>query len=182
MILLILGLLLWSAAHFFKRYAPAQRAALGDKGRGFVALGILAGVIMMILGYRMAEPTYLWPRAEWATPLNNLVMIFALYLTSPGPNKGALLHKMRHPMLTGVALWAAVHLLVNGDLPSLVLFGGLLVWTIADMIVINRAEPNWTPHPKGSIAKDAMFFAISIVLVGVIGYLHTLFGLSPFGG
>ncbi|MGH1464351.1 MAG: NnrU family protein [Cognatishimia sp.] len=182
MTLLLLGLLLWYAAHFFKRLAPNRRAAMGDKGRGPVALTILAGVVLMVIGYRMSEYTHLWDRAGWATPVNNTLMIFALYFTSPGPSKGALFYKMRHPMLTGFMLWVISHLLVNGDLTSLVLFGGLGLWALLEIIVINRAEPSFSPNPKGSIAKDGMFFAISILLVGVIGYIHTFFGLTPFGG
>ncbi len=50
------------------------------------------------------------------------------------------------------------------------------------MIVINRAEPAWTPNPKGTIGKDARFFVGSILLVGGIGYIHGLIGPSPFGG
>ena len=62
------------------------------------------------------------------------------------------------------------------------MFGTFLIWALATMRIINKAEPDFTPNPKGTIAKDAMFFVISIVLLGVIGYIHTLFGLMPFGG
>ena len=84
-------------------------------------------------------------------------------------------------MLTGFLLWAVAHLLVNGDVPSFVLFGGLGLWALVEMAVINRAEPNWTPPQKGSIAKDAMFLAISVVLLFVIGLIHTWLGYPTFG-
>ncbi len=108
-------------------------------------------------------------------------MLLALYFTSPGPSKGAIFYKMRHPMLFGFSLWAIAHLLVNWDPASFVLFGGLLIWALVEMVVINRAEPDWTPNPKGSIAKDGMFFVASVVLLAVIGYVHGLVGPSPFG-
>jgi hypothetical protein len=88
---------------------------------------------------------------------------------------------MRHPMLTGFLLWTVSHLLVNGDTTSIILFGGLGIWAVAEMIVINRAEPEWVPPPKGSIAKDAMFFAISVLLLFVIGWVHTWLGYPTFG-
>lgn len=182
MTLLVIGLILWVAAHTFKRTMPDLRAQMGDKGKGLVALVVLLSVVLMVLGYRAADYTHLWDRTGWSTPVNNILMVFALYLTSPGPKKGALFHKMRHPMLTGVVVWVVAHLLVNGDLASLVLFGGLGLWALAEMVIINRAEGPWVPHPKGTVAKDGMFFAISILLVGVIGYIHTFFGLTPFGG
>ena len=64
---------------------------------------------------------------------------------------------MRHPQLTAVKIWAVAHLLVNGDLASLVLFGGLLAWAVVEVIVINRSEV-WVrparPGEKGRAAGD----------------------------
>ncbi|MCT4554728.1 MAG: NnrU family protein [Pelagimonas sp.] len=181
MLLLILGVALWWAAHLFKRIAPAQRAAMGDKGRGLVALAIGVSVLLMIFGYRMADGAFFWGRSPAMVGINNLLMIVALYLTSPGPSKGALFYKMRHPMLTGFLVWALAHLLVNGDTPSFVLFGGLGLWALVEMAVINRAEPNWTPPAKGAIKKDAIFLAASVVLLAVIGWIHTWLGAATFG-
>jgi uncharacterized membrane protein len=181
MVLLILGVALWWAAHLFKRLAPAQRAAMGDKGKGAIALALLVSVLLMIFGYRMADGAVVWGRHPATVGINNLLMLAALYFTSPGPKKGALFHKMRHPMLTGFLLWAVAHLLVNGDVPSFVLFGGLGLWAIVEIMVINRTEPGWTPPAKGSIGKDAMFAAISVLLLFVIGYIHTWLGYPTFG-
>ena len=182
MIWLILGVLLWSGAHLFKRLAPEARANMGDKGKGLVALALLVSVVLMVIGYRAADHILVYEPPYFLRHLNNLLMLFALYFTSPGPSKGALFYKMRHPMLTGFKIWAAAHLLVNGDLASLILFGGLLAWAVIEVITINKSEPDWQPNEKGPIAKDAMFFVASIVLLGVIGYIHGLIGPSPFPG
>lgn len=182
MIWLILGVLLWSGAHLFKRLAPEARANMGDKGKGLVALVLLASVVLMVIGYRAADYIAVYEPPYFLRHLNNLLMLFALYFTSPGPSKGALFYKMRHPMLTGFKIWAAAHLLVNGDLASLILFGGLLAWAVIEVVTINKSEPDWQPKEKGTIAKDAMFFVASIVLLGVIGYIHGLIGPSPFPG
>lgn len=181
MALLILGVALWWGAHLFKRIAPEARAGMGDRGKGVVALAVLASVILMIFGYRMSGGAFFWGKHPATVGINNLMMIVALYLTSPGPSKGAILYKMRHPMLTGFLMWAVAHLLVNGDVASFILFGGLGLWSIVQMIVINRSEPDWTPPEKGSIGKDAMFLAISAVLMVVIGYIHYWLGYWPFG-
>lgn len=181
MLLLILGVALWWLAHLFKRIAPDMRAGLGEKGKGLVALALAVSIVMMIFGYQMADGAFFWGRSPATVGINNLIMIFALYLTSPGPSKGALLYRMRHPMLTGFALWAVAHLLVNGDVESFILFGGLGVWALVEMAVINRAEPDWTPPEKGSIGKDAMFLAISVGLLAVIGFVHTWLGAATFG-
>ena len=181
MIWLILGVALWTAAHFFKRLAPKARATMGDTGKLVVAVLIVVSVVLMVLGYRAAEGQVFWTRHPALVGINNLIMIFALYFTSPGPKKGALFHKMRHPMLFGFLLWCFAHLLVNGDVPSFVLFGGLAQWAVVSMLLINRAQPEWTPPAKGSLGKDGMFLAISVLLVGVIGYVHTWLGAAAFG-
>ncbi|WP_435310716.1 NnrU family protein [Primorskyibacter sedentarius] len=181
MFLLILGVLLWVAAHFFKRAAPDLRASLGEKGKGMVALALFVSVVLMVFGYRMADGAVFWGRHPATVGINNLLVLVAIYMMSPAPKKGKLLAGMRHPMLTGFALWAVAHLLVNGDMPSFILFGGLLVWAIAEIVVINRAEPDWTPPVPGPISKDFIFIGASIVLLLVIGYIHGLLGYPVFG-
>jgi uncharacterized membrane protein len=146
-----------------------------------MALLIALSVVVMVLGYRAADGAFFWGRHPATVGVNNLMVLAALYFTSPGPKKGALFYKMRHPMLFGFLLWALAHLLVNGDTPSFVLFGGLALWSVGEMGEINRSEPNWTAPVKGSLAKDAMFMAISVGLLAVIGMIHSYLGYSPFG-
>lgn len=182
LLLLILGIALWWAAHLFKRAAPERRAAMGDKGKGVIALVLVAAVVLMVIGFRSSDDVAdLWSPPYGLRHLNNLLMLLALYFVSPGPKKGAIFYKMRHPMLTGFALWAVSHLLVNGDSASVLLFGSMLLWALTEMAVINRAEPAWTPPAKGSLAKDGMFFAIAVLLLGIIGYIHGLLGYPVFG-
>jgi len=180
-VLLNLGVALWWAAHLFKRVMPEQRAAMGNAGRGAVALALVASTLLMIFGYRMTDFIYVWAPPTFMVHINNLLVLIAFYLMSPAGAKGRLLNRVRHPMLGGFKLWAFAPLLVNGDLASIVLFGGLLAWAIVEVIVINRSEPDWTSGEPGTYGKDAMFFVASIVLLGVVGYIHGLVGPSPFG-
>ena len=180
MFLLVLGVLLWMAAHFFKRAMPAQRAALGDRGKGLVALAVGASIVLMVLGYRGAPVTDVWYPPAFMVHINNLLMLIALFLMSPAPKKGVLANKMRHPMLAGMRAWAVAHLLVNGDLASIILFGGLLIWALIQPRLINRAEPDWTPPAPGTIGKDVMFLVASVLLMAVIGFIHNWLGYWPF--
>ncbi|GAA6182450.1 NnrU family protein [Shimia sp. NS0008-38b] len=183
MTLLVLGLVLWAGAHFFKRAAPSVREPMGDKGKGIVALALAVSVVLMVIGYRSAEVNdVLWIAPSFAYHANNLIVLIAIFLMSPAPRKGKLFNNLRHPMLLGFALWAVAHIWVNGDVPSVILFGGLLAWALAEIVVINKAEGPWEPTERGTIAKDGMFFVASIVLMGVIGFIHGLVGPSPFGG
>ncbi|MGH1367701.1 MAG: NnrU family protein [Maritimibacter sp.] len=180
MTLLIIGLLLWSLPHLFKRLAPNARAKMGDKARGPVALATLAGLILMVIGYRAADGAVLWGRSPALTGINNLLMIGSIYLFAASGMQTALARKMRHPMLWGMALWAIAHLLVNGDTPSFVLFGGLLVWAFLEMALINRAQP-WTPPAAKARKFEFMALGGTVIVYAVIAAIHALLGYSPFG-
>ena len=178
---LILGLVLWTAGHIFKRIAPAMRAGLGGAGKGVAALAILAGVVLMVVGYRAAEGAVFWGRHPATVGINNLLMLLSVYMFAAAGMKTALARKMRHPMLGGVKVWALAHLLVNGDVPSFVLFGGLIAWAVVQMIVINKAEPDWTrPAPAGK-SKEAIAVVAAIIVYGGIAGVHYALGYPAFG-
>ena len=175
MIWIILGLALWTLAHGFKRFAPDRRAAMGDAGRGAVTGAILISVVLMVIGYRAADPVFLWPAPGWAHPLNNLLMVLAVYLFAVGGARTGLARRLRHPMLTGLIVWSVAHLLVNGDLESLILFGGLGVWAVFAMVVINRAQ-DWTPPAPSPLGKEIGVAVTSVIVFAVIGFIHRLIG------
>lgn len=183
MLILILGVALWWAAHLFKRVAPERRAAMGDAGRGAVAGALILSVILMIWGYRAAPVNDVWwGPSPMMKGINNLLVLIAFYLFAAAGMKTGLVGRLRHPQLLGFSLWAFAHLLVNGDLPSLVLFGGLLAWAIAEMIVINRADPDWkAPAHPVPIRKDGMALIAALVVFGVVGLIHAWLGYNPFG-
>ncbi len=179
MIWLVFGVLLWAAAHLFKRLAPKVRRGMGDSGKGLVAAGSIVGIVLMVIGYRMADPLPLWALPGWAWHLNNLMMVAAVLLLGLGHSKSHLNGALRHPMLTAVIVWAVAHLLVNGDLPSLVLFGGLGLWAVVQMVMINRAQPHWIPPKRGTLKGDAIYIVASIVVFIVIVLIHSWLGPSP---
>ena len=181
MIWLLLGLLLWSGSHLFKRLAPQQRAAMGEAGKGPVALASLAGIVLMVIGYRVWDDSaMLWPRASWQVHVNNLGMLIAVYLFAASGMKTWVAGHYRHPQLMGVLVWSVSHLLVNGDLASLVLFGGLAAWSVASMTLINRAEPTWVRPGPAPAGKEIGALVGAFVVVGLVGWIHMWFGLSPF--
>lgn len=179
-LLLIAGVALWWGAHLFKRIAPERYSAMGDPGKGAVAGALLVSIVLMVLGYRAVDFEPLWTPPAFMVHANNLLILIAIFLMSPAPKRGRLLNGMRHPMLTGFALWAFAHLLVNGDVASVLLFGGLLAWAVAAGKVINALEPAWTAPEPGSYAKDGMFLVASLVLMGAIGMVHGWLGPWPF--
>ncbi|EDM73364.1 hypothetical protein RAZWK3B_04050 [Roseobacter sp. AzwK-3b] len=178
---LILGLVLWTAGHFFKRLAPDMRAGMGNAGKGVAAVIILAGLVLMIIGYRGAEFINLWYPPTWTVHLNNLLMLIAVFVYGMSATRGRLRGKMRHPQLVAVKIWAVAHLLVNGDLASVILFGGMLVWAVVQVIVINRTE-EWVRPEPGKASKDILLVVITLVLFGVMTGIHSWLGVWPFPG
>ena len=110
MILLTLGVILWAVAHYFKRLAPDARAAMGNRGKGLVAVALVISLLMMIFGYRGAEFIHVWSPPSWTVHLNNLMMLIAVLLYGMSATTGRLRGKMRHPQLTAVKVWAVAHL------------------------------------------------------------------------
>ena len=181
MTLLILGVVLWTLAHYFKRLMPAQRAAMGEKGKGVVAIAIIVGLLMMIFGYRWAEFIHVWSPPSFLTHINNLLMLVAFFLFGMSATTGRLRGKMRHPQLAAVKVWAVAHLLVNGDLASIILFGGMLAWAVGSVILINRAGP-WDRPATGDAKKDKLLIIITLVTFTGAALIHLFLGVSPFGG
>lgn len=182
MILLVLGIALWTGAHLFKRVAPEPRAAMGDAGRALVAAGVLGGLVLMVIGYRSADFVYVWGPAFWTIHINNLLMVVAVLLFGMGHSRGHMRSWMRHPMLAGAATWAVAHLVVNGDLASMVLFGGMLSWALGEMVLINRLMPVWDRPEPGPVTGDFKLVVGAIVLYAVISGVHAWLGVYPFAG
>ncbi len=181
MTVLIFGMLLWWGAHLFKRLAPEQRAAMGDKGKAVFAVAILGSVVLMVLGYRAADLVPLWTPPSFLVHVNNLLMVLAFYLYAASGMKTAITRVIRHPQLTAVKTWAVAHLLVNGDLASVILFGGILGWAVVSVIVINRAEPVWVKNPPVPAQKEVMAVVGTLVVVGIVMAIHYWLGVQPWG-
>lgn len=178
MLLIILGLALWIGAHFLKRMAPDLRGRLGKAG---VTIAILAGVALMVIGYRGADYVELWPKVQALVGINNLLMLLAFYLYAASGMKTAITRKIRHPQLTAVKIWACAHLLVNGDLASVVLFGGLLAWAVTQVIVINRADRNWVRPAPQPMSREVMAVVGAVVVTGIVMAIHNWLGVQPWG-
>jgi uncharacterized membrane protein len=180
MLLILLGLLLWSGVHFWKRISPESRARFGDKGKAIVTLGSVLAIILMVIGYRGAEGTFFWGRSPAMTGINNLLMIFAFYLFAASGAKTGITKWVRNPQLTAVKVWAIAHLLVNGDTPSFLLFGGLFAWALAEVIVLNRVAPP-APYHAVPVKKEITVVVATLVVFALTAAIHIWLGYNPFG-
>jgi len=187
MFVLVLGIVLWWLAHLQKsvtpRFCDAMTERFGEeRRRGIIAGLILLSVVLMIIGFRMAPYAHLYTTPSWGIHLNNLLMLIVIFLLGVGRSSGRARCWLRHPMLLGIVIWAGAHLLVNGDLASLVLFGGLAAWAIVSILTINMRDGNWARPDPGPLKGDVKHIALTVAIFAVISGIHYWIGPSPFPG
>jgi len=181
MILIILGVLLWSGAHLFNRFAPDARAKLGNKGRGIVAALSILAIVLMVVGYRSADGPVFWGRSAAMVGINNLLMVFAIYLFASSGAKTWITSKIKNPQLTAVKVWALAHLLVNGALEDILLFGGMMAWAVVTVIVLKRSGVVPAPYVPVAAKKEITAAVMAVVVTIVVMGIHAALGATPWG-
>ncbi|MGA0925545.1 MAG: AmmeMemoRadiSam system protein B [Lutimaribacter sp.] len=171
--LLVLGIGLFAGGHWIKRLAPDARAAWGDKGKGILSLIMVLGVVAMVIGYRNAGFVNVWVPPAFMTHIANLLVLIGFWFFALGNINGTMAARVRHKQLTGVKAWAVAHLLVNGDLASIILFGGMhrYMGRLAAMFSHGRWET-----PLGPVEVDDRLAE----RYGVVAFVHTWLGYYPF--
>jgi uncharacterized membrane protein len=182
----LLGLIIFLGIHSLRIVAPGVRAAaiakLGEQPwKGLYALIAVAGFVTMVMGWpdaRMNAITVWTPPAAMRHITMLLMLpVFPLLLATYLP--GRIQSAVKHPMLTATKLWALAHLLPNGQLHEIVLFGGFLVWAVLDRISVKRRPDAVTPAPSGWAAKDGIAIVLGLGLYGlfVVSAHGWLFGM-----
>jgi uncharacterized membrane protein len=179
---MILGLVLFLGVHTFTTRREARARLIAAWGEGGYKIGYalasLAGLALIIWGFAHYRATGLWE--VWTPPkalkhlavalmLPAVIMVVAAYL------RGRIYTTLKHPMLSGVKLWAAAHLLANGDLGGIILFGSFLGWAVYDRISLKRrTDAGGPPIPVGGVGNDLI-----AVAVGIVAYLALAFAFHP---
>ncbi|MEM6582556.1 MAG: NnrU family protein [Pseudomonadota bacterium] len=177
MTLLVLGILLFALIHLSKSLAPDFRISLQQRlgenpYKGVFSLFIITSIVLIVLGWRSTVPQYIYvPSPALRMPaLLLLVIAFWLLVISSRPSR--IKRVLRHPQLTGVALWGIAHLLLNGDSRGLVLFGGLTLWAIVEVFTINHRDGPWIKPAPPSLSVDAINLVITAVVLAVVIVAH----------
>ncbi len=191
MLALILGLVIFLGIHSTTLLAPTFRqqqvARLGLlPWKGIYSLIALVGLVLIVWGYGQARmaPVWLWTPPVWTRHLAALltvpafILLVATYI--PGSHIKA---RVGHPMLLAVKFWAIAHLLANGKLADLLLFGGFLVWAVVLYIALRRNDraTGYVPVP-GKVTRDILVVVVGLVFWVVFAmWLHLwLIGRMPF--
>jgi uncharacterized membrane protein len=178
--ILLIGLALLLGAHTFVTLR-AERAALVTRfGEGtyktLFALVSLLGLALIVWGfaqYRATGWVNVWYPPAWTRHVTVALMWPAFILVVAAYSRGRIYARLKHPFLAGVKLWALAHLISNGDLGSIVLFGSLLAWSVYDRISLKRRSDPGAPNiPLGGARNDVIAIAVGTLLYLAFGFLH----------
>ena len=177
MTLLILGLLLFFSVHLVRVVAPGFRQRMMERmgawgWKAVYSVPAIIGFVLLVIGYdqvRWTSPV-LWESPQWTRMAATLVMAPALVLLFSAYVPGKIRDGLRHPMLIAVVLWAAVHLLANGRVADLVLFGSFLLWSL--VVLASAWRRPWQPQagPNGPV------FDLVALLIGVAAWMLLIRG------
>ncbi len=182
MLTLVLGAVLFIAMHLVRIVAPNFRnaaiAKLGENGwKIFYTVVSILGVYLMGRGYgayRAEGSPIVYDPPLWMGHMTLLLMAlaFIFIVAAQIPSAGYIKAKLKHPMLIGIKVWAVAHLLINGDLASLILFGSMLAWAVIALIAIKKRGGQ--PPAVSSIKPDIIAVIIGLILwVGFAIWVHT---------
>src|SRR3954470_926331 len=181
--IMILGLAIFLGVHLFT-IMRGQRAALVKRigynaYMGLYSLIALIGLALIVYGfarYRQGEWIDIWFPPAWTKHLAALLVLFAFIMFVASYSRGRIYMTLKHPMLAGVKLWALAHLMANGDLGSIILFGSILAWAVLARISAKRRDE--VRDHAGSVAAPAgARNDILAVAIGTAIYLAFLFRL-----
>lgn len=188
MVLLILGLILWTGLHYMRTASPGLRQSLqdklGDGSKGLIGVGIILSIVLMVLGYRWSDYVQVWYPPSFFGHINNLLMILAFYMyftTATKPGTAWVFGNLKNPQLTGFKVWTVAHLLANGDLSSIVLFGGLLAWAVGQ-VILGKRVPSLVDRSTAPISNPVVHLGIVIAVFVGVALIHMWLGVNPFGG
>lgn len=183
---LSIGVLLWVVVHLIPSIEQPLRqrliSRLGENGyKGAFALTILIALVLIVLGWRSAPEEYLYILPAWSRTVGLFLMILSFVLLGAAHYPSLVKSYVRHPMLMGVFVWAVSHLLMNGTTRALVLFGGLGLWALLEMPLINRREGEYIKPDAPDFSGELKGVFISGVIFIVVLMLHPYFaGVTPF--
>jgi len=174
------GIILWAVVHLFPAVAVPLRArligAMGEKPyKGVFALVMFAALGMIIVGWRSTPPVAVYSPPSWSRELAFLLMFFSIVLFGASHARTNIKRFVRHPQLSSIMLWSLAHLVANGDSRSLVLFGGMLVWAMIEVPLINGRQGEWVKPERAAMKSEVIGILISVVVFLVLIALHPQF-------
>jgi uncharacterized membrane protein len=190
MLQLLIGLVLFFGIHSVAIVALPMRdkmAAKSDMGwKAMYAIASLIGIVLMVRGYAELRltPTVLYVPPIGLRHVAALLMLpaFAIFIAPYFP--GRIKQALKHPQLIAVKIWALAHLLVNGNLADVLLFGSFLIWAVVDRVSMKKRVARPLPGAPESKANDVIVVVVGLLLyVAFVMWGHeAVIGINPFAG
>jgi uncharacterized membrane protein len=192
LLVMILGLVLFLGVHTLTTQRELRARTIASIGEGGYkvgyALASIIGLALIVWGfaqYRATGMIDVWYPPKALKHLTEALMLPAVILVVAAYIRGRIYTAVKHPMLSGVKLWAAAHLLANGDLGGIILFGSFLGWAVFDRISLkHRTDAGAPPIPVGGPANDVIAVVVGIVAYLALGFAFhpVVIGVPVFGG
>jgi uncharacterized membrane protein len=189
--ILVVGLVAFIGAHVFVSLRGARAAVIARIGegpyKGLMSLVSLAGLILVGYGfgqYRADGWINVWSPPRWTYYVTQLLMWPASIFVVAAYVRGNIWRVLKHPMLVGVKTWAVAHLISNGDLGSIVLFGSFLAWAVYDRITLkHRTDPGAPAIPVRGHRNDTIALVVGTLLYLGLGLIFhpIVVGVPVFG-
>lgn len=181
MVVLILGLVVFFGTHLLACFRGLRQRLierLGEGGyKGLFSFGAAAGLGLIVWGMSMAPLVPIYDPPLWGRHVTFLFVLIAMVLFVAAYTPSHLRRWVGHPMLWGISFWAAGHLLANGDLASLLLFGSFLLYAQADRVLVNRRQVEAKPFEPDWIFDGAAVFLGAVTYAAVLVMHPYLFGV-----
>ena len=188
---LALGVLLWGLVHFIPAVAADfKKNMLSRFGeypyKGVFTLLMIVALYLIISGWKSMTPEapevldMIFTPPDWGGHAAGLLVLigFVLFLAPYPPNN--IRRMLRHPQLTGMVSWGVGHLFAVGTARAIVLFGGLALWAVIEILLLNRRDGQWTKPAAVAFKKDVALVAFSVLAFLAFLYTHhLLFGGAP---
>jgi uncharacterized membrane protein len=182
LLVMIAGLVLFLGVHMLTTQRELRARLIASTGEGGYKIGYalvsLLGLALIVWGFAQYRATGwidVWHPPKVFKHIAVALMLPAVILVAAAYIRGRIYTTLKHPMLAGVKLWAAAHLIANGDLGGIILFGSFLAWAVFDRISLkHRADAGSPPIPVGGPTNDLI-----AVAVGVVAYLALAFAFHP---
>jgi uncharacterized membrane protein len=183
--IMIIGLAVFLGAHTLVALRPQRAAVIARLGegayKGLFALLSLIGILLIGYGfarYRAAGYIDIWMPPSWTRHATEALVWPAIILIVAAYVPSQIKRVLKHPMLVGVKLWAFAHLLANGDLGSIILFGSILAWAVYDRIAVKRRGDAAAPAPMAASGGYRNDFIV--VVAGTLVYFALGFWFHPW--
>lgn len=177
MTLLVVGISFFIALHMVPFLGRNVRAKLRDSigtgpYMGVFALLMVSCFVLMVLGWRSSTAELLYVAPAWGRTLTYLLSVAGLVLFVASNTPTNIKRWLRHPQLFGLGLWSAGHLLSNGELRSVLLFGGMGLFAVLAIFLSNKRDGEWQKIEAVPVSKDFTVILIGLLVSAALYYFH----------